>query len=53
MRYTEILQKAFATAWKYKYLWVLGFFADITTFLGYTGGWRERVRPASLPPTFE
>ena len=45
MRYTEILQKAFATAWKYKYLWVLGFFADITTFFGFTGEWRERVPP--------
>jgi hypothetical protein len=45
MRYTELLHKAFATAWKYKYLWVLGFFADLTSFFSYTGKFRERIPP--------
>lgn len=43
MQYTDLLQKAFSTAWKYKYLWVLGFFADLTSFLSYTGKLRQRV----------
>ncbi len=45
MRYGEVLQKAFATAWKYKYLWLLGFFADITTFFSFTNRGKDRIGP--------
>jgi len=57
MRYGELLQKAFVTAWKYKYLWVLGFFADTTSFFGIFNDersefgrhiWADFPDPASL-----
>jgi len=41
MRYSEIIQRAFSAAWKYKYLWILGFFADLTGSLSILQEWRQ------------
>ncbi len=35
MNYGKIIEKAFTIAWKYKYLWLLGIFADITFALSF------------------
>ena len=38
MKYDKLLQNAFATAWKYKYLWVLGLFVGGSSFPHSFGG---------------
>lgn len=45
INYGDLLQRAFALAWRFKYLWLLGLFADITSYFSFLTEGRERVEP--------